>query len=149
MAAAEDQKPSGEADAADANVIPVVSDTGDGYEQQSAKLPFPVVAIGASAGGLEAYVELFQHLSPQTGMAFVVLSHLPPDQISHLPEIVARHTRMPALAIQTGMRPDPDHVYFLPPNARAALKHGLFELETRTGEGPFHPIDFFFHSLAA
>src|SRR5581483_7345554 len=75
--------------------------------------------------------------------------HLSPDQTSHLPEILAHHTRMPTATIQSGLRPQPDHVYFLPPNARTALKAGTFELETRASDGAFRPIDFFFHSLAA
>ncbi len=111
---------------------------------------FPIAGIGASAGGVEAYIELFENLSHKTGMAFVVVPHLSTDQRSYLPEIVARHTSMPIITIQSGLRPEPDHVYLLPPNARASLKSGLFHLESPASEGlRGRPIDAFFESLAS
>ncbi|HEY7209311.1 MAG TPA: CheR family methyltransferase [Bryobacteraceae bacterium] len=125
---------------------PVVSDVA---EEPEDLLPFPIVGIGASAGGVEAYIELFQHLLPNTGMAFVVIPHLQADQTSYLPDIISRHTRMPAVIIENGMRPEPNQIYVLPPNARASLKAGVFLLEARQGDGLFHPIDRFFRSLAA
>ncbi len=131
----------------DTDATPVISDAAGG-QKEGLSLPFPIVGIGASAGGLEAYIELFRNLPSDTGMAFVVISHLPPDQRSHLPEIIARHTQMRTSTIQSGIRPEPDSIYFLPSNARAALKSGVFELETRIADGPFRPIDFFFNALA-
>lgn len=126
---------------------PVTSDDPEEVES-SHLLPFLIVGIGASAGGVEAYIELFKHLPANTGMAFVVISHLSADQRSYLPEILGRHTTMPTILIETGVRPEPNHVYFLPPNARVRLQWGVFQLETRGSEGVPHPIDLFFNSLA-
>lgn len=127
---------------------PVVRD-GPQQATNTHALPFPVVGIGASAGGVEACIELFKNLPATTGMAFVVIPHLPADQRSHLPEIIARHTKMEAVAIQSGTRPEPNRIYFLPPNAQVALQGGLLQLTLRTGDGPFRPIDSFFQSLAS
>src|SRR4051812_46467585 len=63
-------------------------------------LPFLVVGLGASAGGTEAYISLFDQLDPNTGMAFVVAPHLSPDHKSHLPEILSRHTTMPVITVE-------------------------------------------------
>lgn len=127
---------------------PIVTD-GPEPAERPAQLPFPIVGIGGSAGGVEAYIELFEHLPSSTGMAFVIVPHLSADQRSYLPEILARHTRMEIAIIENGMRPEPDHVYILPPNARVSLQNGAFHLEVRPGEGTHRPIDFFFRSLAS
>lgn len=127
---------------------PVISDDSEETESNHL-LPFLTVAIGASAGGVEAYINLFKHLPADTGMAFVVIPHLSADQRSYLPEILARHTTMPTLTIATGMRPKPDHVYLLPPNTRARLEQGVFQLGARLNNEIPYPIDLFFHSLAS
>ncbi|MBV8709031.1 MAG: PAS domain-containing protein [Acidobacteriaceae bacterium] len=130
-----------------AKAAPVTSD--DPEETESSHLlPFLIVGIGASAGGVEAYIDLFKNLPSDTGMAFVVVPHLSADQRSYLPEILARHTTMLTVPIETGIRPEPNHVYFLPPNTRVRLERGVFQLEMRGSNGAPHPIDFFFHSLA-
>lgn len=125
----------------------IVADAAERLDRNT-QLSFPIVGIGGSAGGLEAYIELFEHLPENTGMAFVVISHLPPDQRSHLPEIIARHTKMPAVSIQNGMRPEPNNIYLIPSNVQVSLQEGAFLLETRSADGPFRPIDVFFRSLA-
>jgi two-component system, chemotaxis family, CheB/CheR fusion protein len=125
----------------------IVSDAAEEVDAPHA-LPFPIVAIGASAGGVEAYIELFHHLRADTGMAFVVVPHLSADKRSFLPEIVARYTRMPTITITSGLRPEPNRVYFLPPNTRVSLQIGVFQLEGRASDGVPHPIDFFLRSLA-
>jgi two-component system CheB/CheR fusion protein len=126
--------------------VPVI---GDGREEtERTRLPFPVVGIGGSAGSVEACIELFQNLPSATGMAYVIVPHLAANQKSHLPEIIARHTKMPTVQIESGVRPEPDHIYFLPPNARVALRSGVLQLETRMTDGAFRPIDSFFISLA-
>ncbi|MBV9505299.1 MAG: hypothetical protein JO323_09890 [Acidobacteriia bacterium] len=89
-------------------------------------LPYPVVGIGASAGGLEAYIELFSSLAGDTGMAFVVLPHLLADHKSQLVEILARHIPMLVTEIENGGQPQPNRVYILPPGVRASLKDGHF-----------------------
>jgi two-component system, chemotaxis family, CheB/CheR fusion protein len=111
-------------------------------------LPFPVVGIGASAGGVEAYIELFRSLPTDTGMAFVVISHLLADHKSHLVEILGRHTSMPIEEIENDARPEPNRVYVMPPNTQVRLKKGAFVLEARAATG-HHPIDYFFRSLGA
>jgi two-component system, chemotaxis family, CheB/CheR fusion protein len=112
-------------------------------------LPYLVVGIGASAGGVEAYIELFSNLPPDTGMAFAVIPHLSANQRSYLPEILARHTSMNTVTIETGMRPKPNRVHLLPPNARVRMEGARFVLEHRQTDGMPHTIDYFFQSLAA
>ena len=75
-------------------------------EQQSPSLPYPVVAFGASAGGLQAFREILENLNPTTGMAFVLVTHLAPDQKSFLSEIIERYTQMPVHSIEDGQRPN-------------------------------------------
>ncbi|MGH9695023.1 MAG: chemotaxis protein CheB, partial [Bryobacteraceae bacterium] len=113
-------------------------------------LPFQVVGIGASAGGLEAYLELLRSLSPETGMAFVFVSHLSGEHKSQLVPILSRHTTMPVTEIADGMRCEPNHVYVLPPNARVRIDQGRLKLEPRPARERIpRPIDDFFRSLAA
>ena len=113
-------------------------------------LPYPIVAIGASAGGLEACRGLIGNLGPNTGMAYVILTHLAPDAKSHLIEIIGALTSIPVEAVESGVRPSPDHIYILPPNAFASVKEGRFVLEPRpAGVRVPMPIDYFFRSLAA
>jgi len=113
-------------------------------------LPFPTVALGGSAGGLEATLQLLKSLPPDTGMAFVVLSHLAPAQKSHLVEILSGSTAMPVSPVEDQVVPEPNHIYVLPPNTFASFSQGRFRLEPR----PEHikvpmPIDHFFRTLAA
>ncbi|MDQ1469157.1 MAG: two-component system, chemotaxis family, CheB/CheR fusion protein, partial [Bryobacterales bacterium] len=110
---------------------------------------FPVVGIGASAGGLEACRELLAALPPHTGMAFVLVQHLEPHHDSHLAEILARSTKMTVLQVQNNVRIEPEHVYVVPPNMRLTVKGSTLQLAPR-GESPtqYYPIDHFFFSLA-
>jgi two-component system CheB/CheR fusion protein len=112
-------------------------------------LSFPLVAIGASAGGLEACRDLLKTLPANTGLAFVLISHLAPDQKSHLVEILASHTGMAVAPVEDGLRPEPDHFYILPPNQFASISRGRLHLEPRPeGRRVPMPIDYFFRSLA-
>ncbi len=118
-------------------------------EQQSPSLPYPVVAFGASAGGLQALREVLESLDPATGMAFVLVTHLAPDQKSFLTEIIERYTQMPVVSIEEGQRPDPNHLYVLLPNYILTLRGGVFHLEERSADDRVpRTIDQFFHSLA-
>ena len=115
---------------------------------------FPVVGIGASAGGLEAFTQLLKALPVNTGMAFVLVQHLDPRHESKLTELLARATRMPVTEVKNGLVVEPDHVYVIPPNADMAILHGALQLlprrESRPETGGQHlPIDFFFRALAA
>lgn len=119
-------------------------------EQQSPALPYPVAAFGASAGGLQAFKEVLENLDPQTGMAFVLVTHLAPDQRSFLSEIVERYTQMPVVSVEDGQRPLADHLYVVLPNQSVTLREGLFRVEHRqTSDRIPRTIDKFFHSLAA
>ena len=109
--------------------------------------PFPIVGIGASAGGLEALGQLLAATPPDTGMTFVIVQHLDPQHESQLPEILRPLTKMPVISVTDGMRVEPDHVYVIPPNTSMELEDGTLGLAAR--EGGIHlPIDIFFRSLA-
>lgn len=113
------------------------------------KDPFPVVAIGASAGGLEAYTEFFKALPADLGMAFVLLQHLDPSHQSLLAEIIAKATKMPVDEVRSGMRIRPNWVYVIPPGALMAIKEGVFTLTPRSKQPGQHlTINFFMRSLA-
>src|SRR5262245_48071286 len=89
---------------------------------------FPIVGIGASAGGLEAFTGLIDHLPGTTGMAFVLIQHLDPVQPSRLREILSRHTTMPVLDATQGLALRPNHVYVIPPNTSMMVKEGILQL---------------------
>jgi two-component system CheB/CheR fusion protein len=110
---------------------------------------FPIVGIGASAGGLEAFTQLLKHLPPDTGMGFVLVQHLDPDHESALAQILTRVTSMPVREVQDELRIAPNHVYIIPPNTDMATSQGELKLQRRkAGRAPHHSIDFFFESLA-
>lgn len=114
-----------------------------------AEKTFPVVGIGASAGGLEAFTQLLKHLPNDTGMAFVLVQHLDPTHASALTEILSRATEMPVAEINDGMRVEPGHVYVIPPNTNVAVLHGVLSLMPRAEKhGQHMPIDYFLRSLA-
>ncbi len=121
-------------------------------QQERASVPavsFPIVAIGASAGGLEAYKEFFHALPLDTGMAFVVIQHLDPSHESMLTEIIAKVTRLPVEEVKAGAAIRPDRVYVIPPNALMAMAGGVFQLSPRGGAPGQHlAVNFFMHSLA-
>jgi len=110
---------------------------------------FPIIGMGASAGGLDAFEKFFKTMPPDSGAAFVLISHLSPDQKSLMPEILRKHTRMPIFQIEDGMVIKPNRVYVIPPNKDAVLKNGALRLmEPFISRGIRHPIDVFFRSLA-
>ncbi len=128
---------------------PVTSDGTEEEAENASSLPFHVVGIGASAGGVEAYIELFDHLPIDTGMAYVVVPHLAADQKSHMTEIIGRHTKMPIIEIKEGMIAEADRVYVVPPKSFLQMQHGVFHLKSKESRLGHRAIDFFFHSLAA
>jgi two-component system, chemotaxis family, CheB/CheR fusion protein len=110
---------------------------------------FPVVAIGASAGGLEAYREFFLALPVDTGMAFVLVQHLDPNHESMLTEIIAKITKIPVEEVKSGVAIQPNHIYVIPPNALMALTGGVFQLSPRgKTPGQHLAVNFFMHSVA-
>jgi two-component system CheB/CheR fusion protein len=111
---------------------------------------FPVVGIGASAGGLAAATQLLKYLPPQIGIAVVVIQHLDPKHGSLTADILARACPMPVAEVQDGMQIQAEHVYVIPPNRNLRLSKGILKLSPRIeARGQHLPIDFFFQSLAS
>lgn len=110
---------------------------------------FPVVGVGASAGGLEAFKQLLGALPADTGMAFVLVQHLHPGYVSTLPDILARGCEMPVTEIRDGTVVEPNRVYVIPPGADLALRNGRLHLQARKEHERSMPIDQFLRSLAA
>lgn len=108
---------------------------------------FPIVGVGASAGGLEAFMELLKALRPQLGMAFVLIPHLDPHHESALTELLSRATKMPVLQVEHGQRVTPDHVYVIPPGQEMTIRQGILQLAARQKQRPMS-IDTFLRSLA-
>jgi two-component system CheB/CheR fusion protein len=110
-----------------------------------------VVGIGASAGGLDAFHSFFEAMPNDSGMAFVVVLHLPPDRKSMLPEIIGRWTKMPVVEAVDNMVLEANHVYVPPPHARAMVRGGRLRIQEADPDFPREdrPIDGFFDSLAA
>ncbi|WP_292471624.1 CheR family methyltransferase [Methanolobus sp.] len=112
---------------------------------------FPVVGIGASAGGLEAFENFFTAIPKDIniGMAFVLVQHLKPDNESMLPEIIGRYTNMEVNEVQDGMSVKSDCVYVIPPNKNMIITEGVLHLTEPTEDrGHRMPIDSFLMSLA-
>lgn len=110
---------------------------------------FPVVGIGASAGGLEALERFLAHVPADSGIAYVVIQHLDPTHVGMMPELLQRATSMPVQQAKNRMRVKPDHIYVIPPNRDMSILHGvLYLFEPRAPRGQRLPIDFFFKSLA-
>ena len=112
---------------------------------------FPVVGIGASAGGLAAFEAFFAGMPAETdpGMAFVLVQHLDPNHKSILTDLIRRYTRMQVFEVEDGMRVHPNCAYISPPNRDMAFLNGSLQLmEPAAPRGRRLPIDFFFRSLA-
>lgn len=109
---------------------------------------FPVVGIGASAGGLEAFTALVSSLTADTGMAFVAVSHLDPNHPSALADILARSTSMPVIDVVNGQSIAPNTIYVLPAGQDLTLEGTRLELQPRSLGALHRPIDLFFRSLA-
>jgi two-component system CheB/CheR fusion protein len=111
--------------------------------------PVPVVGIGASAGGLEAFRELLEALPNDTGMAFVLVSHLSKTHKSMLSELLSKVTKMPVAEVRAETPLLADHIYVIPPNAMLAIeKEGLSARPIGDANRPSMVIDAFFRSLA-
>jgi two-component system CheB/CheR fusion protein len=112
---------------------------------------FPIVGIGASAGGLAAFEAFFSGMpaDKEPGMAFVLVQHLAPDHHSILTDLIRRYTRMQVFEVTDGIVLQPNCAYIIPPNRDMALLNGtLHLLEPGSPRGQRLPIDFFFRSLA-
>ncbi|MEO7145722.1 MAG: chemotaxis protein CheB, partial [Bryobacteraceae bacterium] len=115
--------------------------------QQPERL-FPIVGVGASAGGLEALTAFLKHLPSDSGMAFVLIQHLDPKHHSQLTELLAKATKMPILEVNVDTPVKPNHVYVMSPGVCLSMSDGHIRVEDRGG-GRNLPIDLFLKSLAA
>lgn len=115
---------------------------------QTSSIP-PIVALGASAGGLEALRDLFTHTPSDTGFAFIMVMHLDPSHKSAMVELLSRVTTMPVTEAEEGMSIRPDHLYMIPPAKILTVRQGRLRIDGAPprGEGP-HPVDRFFTSVA-
>jgi len=111
--------------------------------------PFPVVGIGASAGGLEAFSDLLKALPPNLGMAYVLVPHLDPQRESAFTQILERVTGMPVRQIENGMHVEPDHVYVIPPNCDLTISDSRLHIADREQPRTNTTIDTFLRSLAS
>lgn len=130
---------------AGAKEIPVLQ----GIEARKESASFPVVGIGASAGGLEALKHFLDHVPTESGMAFVIVQHLDPDHKGLLVELLQRITPMKVNQVEDQMRVAPNQVYVIPPNKNMTILNGILHLfDFVTARGLRLPIDYFFRSLA-
>jgi chemotaxis response regulator CheB len=114
-----------------------------------AKDEFLIVGLGASAGGIQAFQEFFQHLPPKTGMAYVIILHLSPDHDSKLASVLQTTTKMPVKQVTEKVKVQPDHVYVVPPNQHLTMSDGSIIVSANTQiEDRRAPIDIFFRTLA-
>ena len=118
-------------------------------DPRAADQSFPIVGIGASAGGLEALELFLKNVPANSGMAFVIVQHLDPTHKGIMVELLQRATPMPVVQIRDRMKVKPDYVYMIPPNRDLSLLHGVLHLLDPTApRGLRLPIDFFFRSLS-
>ncbi|OZB26659.1 chemotaxis protein CheB [Acidiphilium sp. 34-64-41] len=126
-------------------------------QQAAAGSHFAVVALGASAGGLEAFGRILDHLASETGMdlasetgmAFILVQHLDPTHQSLMVELLARHTAIPVIEASHGMMLEPDHVYVIPPGRYLAVDHDMLRVtQPIERHGMRLPFDFLLHSIA-
>ncbi len=110
---------------------------------------FPIVGIGASAGGLDAFKKFFNAMPPESGMAFVLIQHLDPTRESLTAELVGTYTRMGVVQAEDGMRVEANRVYVIPPNAYLSIRDRTLWLSAPAAPRSLRmAIDFFLHSLA-
>ena len=115
----------------------------------SNSVKFPIVGIGASAGGLEAFEQFLSNVPENSGMAYVVIQHLDPTQKGMLPELLQRITKMKVFQVKNLMTVKPDCVYVIPPNKSMSISKGVLKLfEPIEERGLRLPIDYFLRSLA-
>ena len=126
----------------------MTADTTSNNEPQKNEF-IPIVGIGASAGGLEAFEKLFTRMPVDSGMAFIIVQHLDPTHDSILADLITRYTEMPVAQVEDGVKVQPNHIYIIPPNSDLALMNGELHLMRPSAPRGFRlPIDFFFRSLA-
>jgi two-component system CheB/CheR fusion protein len=118
-------------------------------EEQRPSNPFPIVGIGASAGGLEAFTELLKHLPHEPGLCFLFVQHMEPNRPSLLKDLLSRATSLTVLEATQGTKLECNHLYLLPPDQEMALTDGKLEMTPRPPRrSGYMPADHLFRSLA-
>ena len=110
---------------------------------------FPVVGLGASAGGLEALSTFFSQITPGSNMSYIALVHQSPDQPSMMPELLQKVTSVPVDKARDGDQIQPDRVYVIPPHKEVSFYNSRIQLLDPVDKNLYLPVDFFFRSLAA
>ena len=139
----------GDVNQGELNEDELATNAGLSFLQSKVKFGFPVIGIGASAGGLESLEELFAEIPVDSNAAYVIVQHLSPDFKSMMDEILSRRTRMTIRRIEDGMQVEPSTIYLIPPKVDLELEdEKLFLRERQVRQGLNQPIDRFFTSLA-
>jgi two-component system CheB/CheR fusion protein len=120
----------------------------DAPDREKRTRPCPVVGIGASAGGLEAFQEFFEAMPPDSGMAFVLVQHFSPRYGTLMPELLAQHTAMPVQTAEAETLVEPNHVYVIPPGATLTIDDCVLFVTSTRSRARRSPIDGFLRSLA-
>jgi two-component system CheB/CheR fusion protein len=130
--------------------MPEISQTAEpgSTESRQADAKFYVVALGASAGGLDALERFFQGLPAHSGAGYIVIQHLSPDHKSMMANLLARHTRMSVVTVEDGMTIQPNRVHLIPPASVMSVSRGQLRLSPKNPRGLTLPIDLFFTALA-
>jgi two-component system CheB/CheR fusion protein len=116
---------------------------------EETRQPFLYVALGASAGGLEAIESFFKNVPDSSGLAFFLIQHLSPDYKSIMPDLIAKWTKLNVYRVLNGMKVEPNSVYLIPPKKEMKIFHGHLYLDDYEKDSGIHlPIDTFFKSLA-
>ena len=118
-------------------------------QEKDSGVQFPIVGIGASAGGLEAFKLFIKEIPEKSGMSFVFVQHLSPDHETLLPELLHNLSRIPVREIEDGVSFEPDQLYVIPSNKLITVVDGAVKLQNRDDIGKLTAIDLFFSSLAA
>jgi two-component system CheB/CheR fusion protein len=119
------------------------------HKQKKKNSLFPIIAIGASSGGIEALTEMLQHLSSNAGMAYVYIQHLDATHESRLVSILSKKTKMKVEEAVDKMEVEINHFYIIPPNKEMIIENNHLRLMPRNKKAALHqPINIFFHSLA-
>ncbi len=109
---------------------------------------YPIVGVGASAGGLETFAELLRSIPAEPGLAFVFIFHVDPKQPAVVPRIIERATKMKIVEAVDEMSVERDTIYIAPPSSNITIENGVLHIEQLPGISPSMPIDHFFRSLA-
>ena len=122
---------------------------GKNRQAKASSAVVPIVGLGASAGGLQAFTDFFEAMPVSSGMAFVAIHHVDPDHDSLMADLLAKHTKMIVALAKDKTHIKPNHVYIIPPNRFLSVEKGILRLsEPSERRGMRLPIDFFLRSLA-